>query len=143
VVLSNTRSTGCLGGQHGHQDHTEEGCTRQDANTDTGRGREAATGKVLPAAPERHVPAPAVLRARDRDRKAAEFVAQRRERGDTVGQIAEDLKASVATVLRLITWLELAQAIETGEYAKGWKPEDTEVILAPTDPFYRFGRAGC
>lgn len=66
-------------------------------------------------------------------RKAAEAVAKRREAGETVGAIAEDLKASVATVRRMITGLALAHAIEAGEYDKQWKPED-QGARAQRDP---------
>lgn len=53
-------------------------------------------------------------------RKAAEAVQKRRDNGDTIGAIAEDLNASVATVRRMITGLLLAQAIEAGQYDKAW-----------------------
>lgn len=65
-------------------------------------------------------------------RKAAEAVAKRREAGETVSAIAEDLKASVATVRRMITGLILAEAIEAGEYDGQWKPEDKTLVLSET-----------
>lgn len=65
-------------------------------------------------------------------RKAAEAVAKRREAGETVGAIAEDLKASVATVRRMITGLALAHAIEAGEYDSQWKPGDKALVLSET-----------
>lgn len=63
-------------------------------------------------------------------RKAAEAVQKRRDNGDTIGAIAEDLNASVATVRRMITGLLLAQAIEAGEYDKAWDgTEGPEIIV--------------
>ncbi len=65
-------------------------------------------------------------------RKQAEAVAKRREAGETVGAIAEEMKTSVATVRRMITGLLLAQQVEAGDYDKGWKPEDTSLVLSET-----------
>ncbi|MGC4940781.1 hypothetical protein [Kribbella sp. DT2] len=63
-------------------------------------------------------------------RKAAEAVQKRRESGDTIGAIAEDLNASVATVRRMITGLLLAQAVEAGEHDKAWDgTEGAEIIV--------------
>lgn len=62
-------------------------------------------------------------------RKEAEAVAARREKGETIGAIAEDLKSSVATVRRMITNLQLAQAIEAGEYADKWTPGEKQVVI--------------
>lgn len=67
-------------------------------------------------------------------RKAAEAVQQRRDNGDTIGAIAEDLNASVATVRRMITGLLLAQAIEAGQYDKAWDgTEGAEIIVNGAD----------
>lgn len=63
-------------------------------------------------------------------RKEAETVVKRRAAGETIGAIAEDLNASVATVRRMATNLELALAIEAGEYADKWKPGDKRVIVS-------------
>lgn len=62
---------------------------------------------------------------------AASGVVRRRwENGDTIGAIAEDLNASVATVRRMITGLLLAQAVEGGEYDKAWDgTEGAEIIV--------------
>lgn len=67
-------------------------------------------------------------------RKAAEAVQKRRESGDTIGAIAEDLNASVATVRRMITGLLLAQAVEAGQYDKSWDGTDgAEIIVSGVD----------
>jgi hypothetical protein len=67
-------------------------------------------------------------------RKAAEAVQKRRDSGDTIGAIAEDLNASIATVRRMITGLILAQAIEAGQYDKAWDgTEGAEIIVNGAD----------
>jgi uncharacterized protein HemX len=67
-------------------------------------------------------------------RKTAETVQKRRENGDTIGAIAEDLNASVATVRRMINRLLLAQAIEAGQYDKAWDgTEGAEIIVSGSD----------
>jgi DNA-binding NarL/FixJ family response regulator len=63
-------------------------------------------------------------------RKEAEAVAKRREAGETVGAIAEDLNLSVATVRRMITNLLLAQQIEEGLYADKYMPGEKKVIVS-------------
>jgi|SRR5665811_2052070 len=62
-------------------------------------------------------------------RKEAEAVAARREKGETIGAIAADLKLSIATVRRMITNLLLARAIEAGEYADKWTPGEKQVVI--------------
>lgn len=49
-----------------------------------------------------------------------------------MGAIAEDLKASVATVRRMITGLTLAEAIEAGQYDGQWRPEGKTLGLSET-----------
>lgn len=63
-------------------------------------------------------------------RKQAEAVAKRREAGETVGAIAEDMKTSVATVRRMITGLLLAQQVEAGDHDKAWKRGDKQLVLS-------------
>jgi hypothetical protein len=63
-------------------------------------------------------------------RKAAEAVAARRAEGETINAIAEDLKASIATVRRMVTNLELAQEIEAGEHADKWTVGDRQVVIS-------------
>lgn len=46
------------------------------------------------------------------ERKAAEAVVARREKGDTIDALCKDLNLSKATVRRMITGLLLAHAIE-------------------------------
>lgn len=65
-------------------------------------------------------------------RKQAEAVAKRRESGETVGAIAGDLQASVATVRRMITGLLLAQQVVAGDYDKAWKPGDKQLVITDT-----------
>ena len=63
-------------------------------------------------------------------RKEAEAVAARREKGETISSITDDLNVSVATVRRMITNLLLAQAIEAGEHADKYKPGEKKVIIS-------------
>jgi len=63
-------------------------------------------------------------------RKEAEAVAARREKGETIGSITDDLNVSVATVRRMITNLLLAQQIEAGEHADKYKPGEKKVIIS-------------
>ena len=63
-------------------------------------------------------------------RKEAEAVAARREKGETIGSITDDLNVSVATVRRMITNLLLAQQIEAGEHADKYKPGEKRVIIS-------------
>lgn len=63
-------------------------------------------------------------------RKDAEAVAARRAKGETINAIAEDLKASIATVRRMVTNLELAQEIEAGEHANKWNVGDNQVVIS-------------
>ncbi|WP_269305308.1 hypothetical protein [Aeromicrobium sp. HA] len=63
-------------------------------------------------------------------RKEAEAVAKRRETGETVGTIAEDLNLSVATVRRMITNLLLAKQIEDGFYADKYTPGELKVVVS-------------
>ncbi len=65
-------------------------------------------------------------------RKSAELVQKRRDNGETIGAIAEDMHTSVATVRRLITGLLLAQAVEAGEYDAKWDKATNEVIVNGT-----------
>ena len=63
-------------------------------------------------------------------RAEAETVAARREEGETIGTISEDLNLSTATVRRMLTNLLLAQAIEAGEYADKWTPGEKQVVIS-------------
>ncbi len=63
-------------------------------------------------------------------RTQAEAVAARRDKGETVGTIAEDLNLSVATVRRMITNLLLAHAIEAGEHADRYTPGEKKVVIS-------------
>ena len=63
-------------------------------------------------------------------RKEAETVAARREKGEIIGSITDDLNVSVATVRRMITNLLLAEQIEAGEHADKFKPGDMKVIIS-------------
>lgn len=63
-------------------------------------------------------------------RKEAETVAARRAKGETIPVIAEDLKASIATVRRMATNLDLAQRIEAGEHADKWAVGEKQVIVS-------------
>ncbi len=63
-------------------------------------------------------------------RTQAEAVAARRDKGETVGTIAEDLNLSVATVRRMITNLLLAQAIEAGEHADRYTLGEKKVVIS-------------
>lgn len=62
-------------------------------------------------------------------RKAAEAVAARVAKGDTVPAIAEDLNVSLATARRFLTNLTLAHDVEAGRFDKGWKPGTKEVVV--------------
>lgn len=64
------------------------------------------------------------------ERKAAEVVMARREKGDTIDALCKDLKLSKATVRRMITGLLLAHAIEAGEHNKAWDGKADRVILS-------------
>ena len=63
-------------------------------------------------------------------RKEAEAVAARREKGETISSITDDLNVAVATVRRMITNLLLAQQIEAGEHADKYKPGEKWVIIS-------------
>ena len=63
-------------------------------------------------------------------RKEAEAVAARREKGETISSLTEDLNVSVATVRRMITNLLLAQQIESGEHSDKFKPGEKKVIIS-------------
>ena len=75
----------------------------------------------------RHLP---YLSPGTEQRKAAEAVAARRTKGETINAIAEDLKASIATVRRMESNLNLAQEIEAGEHADKWSAGDKQVIIS-------------
>ena len=70
------------------------------------------------------------LAPKSEGRTDAEAVAARREKGETINAIAEDLNVSTATVRRMITNLLLAQAIEAGEYADKWTPGEQKVVVS-------------
>lgn len=63
-------------------------------------------------------------------RKEAETVAALRAKGETINAISEELNRSVATVRRMVTNLEFANAIEAGEYADKWSAGDTTVVIS-------------
>lgn len=63
-------------------------------------------------------------------RKGAEAVVARRAKGETINAIAEDLKTSIATVRRMETNLELAQAIEAGKHADKWAVGERQVVIS-------------
>jgi hypothetical protein len=63
------------------------------------------------------------------ERKAAEAVAARREKGETIPVIAVDLKVSVATARRFLTNLQNAQDVEAGKHDDKWTPETKEVVV--------------
>jgi hypothetical protein len=64
------------------------------------------------------------------ERKSAEAVVARREKGDTIDALCKELKLSKATVRRMINGLLLARAIEAGEHDKAWDGKAERVILA-------------
>ncbi|GAA4376903.1 hypothetical protein [Nocardioides caricicola] len=63
------------------------------------------------------------------ERKAAEAVAARASKGETVAAIAEDLNVSLATARRFLTNLALTHAVEAGSHDKSWKPGTKEVVV--------------
>jgi DNA-binding IclR family transcriptional regulator len=63
------------------------------------------------------------------ERKAAEVVAARAEKGETVAAIATDLNVSLATARRFLTNLAVAKAVESGAHDKAWKPGTKEVVV--------------
>ncbi len=63
------------------------------------------------------------------DRAQAETVTKRREAGETIQAIANDLKVSVATVRRMEAGLVLAQQVEAGDHDGKWNGEDARVIV--------------
>lgn len=63
------------------------------------------------------------------DRAQAETVTKRREAGETIQVIANDLKVSVATVRRMEAGLVLAQQVEAGDHDSKWNGEDARVIV--------------
>lgn len=68
------------------------------------------------------------------ERKKAEAVAARRDKGETANAIAGDLKLSKATVRRLITGLLLAHAIEAGAHDAAWDgTSGASVLLSVTE----------
>lgn len=67
-------------------------------------------------------------------RKAAEAVAARVAKGETVPAIAEDLNVSLATARRFLTNLALAHDVEAGRFDKGWKPGGEEVVVHTVQP---------
>lgn len=62
-------------------------------------------------------------------RVIAEGVVARRERGDTIEQIAEDMSVSVATVRRYVSGLALAQDVEAGKFNGLWREGTREVVV--------------
>ncbi|MBA2739111.1 MAG: helix-turn-helix domain-containing protein [Nocardioidaceae bacterium] len=64
-----------------------------------------------------------------KERTRAETVAKRREAGDTIATIADDLKVSVATVRRMLTGLLLAQQVEAGMHDGKWNGADKSVVV--------------
>ncbi len=68
------------------------------------------------------------------ERAAAEAVAARVEKGETVTVVAEDLKVSMATARRFLTNLALAQAVESGKHDSAWKPGSKEVVVHVVKP---------
>jgi DNA-binding IclR family transcriptional regulator len=63
------------------------------------------------------------------ERKAAEAVAARVKKGETVAAIAEDLSVSLATARRFLTNLALAHAVEAGDHDKSWSAGTKEVVV--------------
>jgi hypothetical protein len=61
-------------------------------------------------------------------RKAAEAVAARVAKRETVPAIAEDLNVSLATARRFLANLTLAHDVEAGRFDKAWKPGGKEVV---------------
>ena len=67
------------------------------------------------------------------ERKRAEHVAQRREKGQTIDAIAGDQKLSKATVRRLLSGLMLARAVEAGTHDKAWDgTAGAKIVLTAT-----------
>ena len=64
------------------------------------------------------------------ERKAAETVVGRRDKGETIQAICEDLKLSKATVRRMITGVLFAQAVEAGDHDKAWDGKASEITVA-------------
>lgn len=63
------------------------------------------------------------------DRAQAETVTKRREAGETILAIADDLKVSVATVRRMEAGLVLAQQVEAGDHDRKWNGQDAAVVV--------------
>ncbi len=63
------------------------------------------------------------------ERAQAEAVTKRREAGETIQAIANDLKVSVATVRRMATGLLLAKQVEAGDHDSKWNGEDAKVVV--------------
>lgn len=63
------------------------------------------------------------------ERAAAEAVAARVAKGETLPAIATDLKVSLATARRFLTNLTLAQDVEAGKHDTAWKPGTKEVVV--------------
>ena len=63
------------------------------------------------------------------ERTAAETVAARRAKDETIPAIAEDLKVSVATARRFLTNLQNSQDVEAGKHDALWTPETKQVII--------------
>ncbi len=63
------------------------------------------------------------------EREAAEAVAGRRAKDETIPAIAEDLKVSVATARRYVTNLQNAHDVEAGKHNDKWTPDTKQVII--------------
>lgn len=97
---------------------------------DPRRCRSARSRGARSQARERHARHLPYLAPGSDSRKAAESVAARRANGETNNTIVEDTKASIATVRRMVTNLELAQEIEAGEHADKWSVGDKQVVIS-------------
>lgn len=63
------------------------------------------------------------------ERAQAETVTKRREAGETIQTIANDLRVSVATVRRMEAGLVLAQQVEAGDHDRKWNGQDATVVV--------------
>lgn len=63
------------------------------------------------------------------ERSAAEAVAARNTKGETVAALAEDLNVSLATARRFLTNLSLAHDVEAGKHNRAWTNGTKEVVV--------------
>lgn len=96
---------------------------------DADRSAHHQAGVSHQGARERHEALTPPPRPNTPERKAAEAVAARTDKGETVAVIAAHLNVSLATARRFLTNLALAKAVESGAHDKAWKPGTKEVVV--------------